>query len=168
MTDKLLRYGGQAILYAAFAGFVGWFSMSPTYHHLGDDQGLLRLSFKHAGAFVADCRARTPEELAKLPAQLRAQMDCPRERSTVRVKVELDGTPLYDETFQPAGLRRDGAASGYRRLPIAAGEHRLKVQVNDDARVDGFNHEGERLVKVAAGQVVLIDFLADQGGVVIR
>lgn len=168
MSFPIVRYGGQAVLYAAFAAFVGYFSMSPVYRHLGDDEGLLRLSFRHPGAFVADCRERSAEELAKLPPQLRAQMDCPRERSTVRVKVELDGSPLYDETFAPAGLRRDGAASGYRRLPIAAGEHRLKVQVNDDARIDGFNHAGERTLTVRPGQVVLIDFVADQGGVVIR
>jgi len=86
----------------------------------------------------------------------------------VHVRVELDGKQLYDETFPPAGLRRDGAASGYHRLPIPAGEHRLRVQVNDDARVEGFNYQGERQLTVAPGQVVLIDFIADQGGVVIR
>lgn len=168
MTDSLVRHGGQAILYALFAGFVGYFSTAPVYRHLEDDQGLLRLSFKHAGAFIADCRSRSAEELAKLPLQLRAQLDCPRERSPVRIKVDLDGQPLYDETFSPAGLRRDGAASGYRRMAIGAGEHRLKVQVNDDARVAGFNHDGERVLTVKPGQVVLIDFIADQGGVLIR
>lgn len=167
-AGKVVRIGGQAFLYALFAGFVGWFSTSPAYHHLGDDQALLRLSFKHPGQYVSDCRARSAEELAKLPPQLRAQMDCPRERSPVRVRVQLDGAPLYDEVFQPAGLRRDGAASGYRRLPIAAGEHSLVVQVNDDARIQGFNHEREARVQVRPGQVVLIDFVADKGGVVIR
>jgi hypothetical protein len=84
------------------------------------------------------------------------------------VRVQLDGAPLYDEVFQPAGLRRDGAASGYRRLPIAAGEHDLRVQVNDDARVQGFTHQHEARVQVRPGQVLLIDFVADKGGVVIR
>lgn len=168
MADRVVRYAGQAFLYALFAAFVGYFSVRPVYHHLEPGQALLRLSFKHAGAFASDCRSRTPEELAKLPPQLRAQMDCPRERSPVRVRVDLDGRLLYDETFAAAGLRRDGAASGYRRLPIAAGEHQVRVQVNDDARVQGFNHSGERRLTLAPGQVVLIDFIADQGGVVIR
>jgi len=169
MSDnKVLSWGGQAVLYGLFAGFVGVFSTWPSYRHLGDDEALLRLSFRHAGAIATDCRSRTPEELAKLPPQLRAQLDCGRERSPVRVKVELDGRPLIDETFAPAGLRRDGAAAGYRRLPIAAGDHRIRVEVNDDVRVQGFNHSGERSLAVRAGQVVLIDFIADQGGVVIR
>lgn len=169
MTARtVVKVVGQGFLYALFAGFVGWFATSPAYRHLDDDQALLRLSFKHPGQFVADCRARSAEELAKMPPQLRAQMDCPRERSPVRVRVQLDGAPLYDEVFQPAGLRRDGASSGYRRLPIAAGEHSLVVQVNDDARVEGFTHEHEARVQFKPGQVVLIDFIADKGGVVIR
>ncbi|GMV00428.1 MAG: hypothetical protein KJZ98_12460 [Burkholderiaceae bacterium] len=168
MTNPVLRYGAQAVLYLLFAAFIGYFSTAPAYQHLAPDEGLLRLSFRHPGEFVTDCRARTPEELAKLPPQLRAQMECPRERSAVHVRVELDGRMLYDETFPPAGLRRDGAASGYHRLPIPAGEHLLRVQFNDNVRVKGFNHQGERRMTVAPGQVVLIDFIPDQGGVVIR
>ena len=167
-AESPLRYGGQAVLYAAFAVFVGYFSAAPAYQHLGPDEALLRLTFRHPGAIVSDCRQRSAEELAKLPPHLRAEQDCPRERSPVRVRVQLDGSLLYEDTFAPSGLRRDGAASGYYRLPIPAGEHHLKVQVNDDVRVDGFNHIGERSITLAPGQVVLIDFIADQGGVLIK
>lgn len=163
-----LRYAGQAVAYAAFAAFVGYFATFPRYQHLQPDEALLRLSFKHPGKPVGECRQRTPEELAKLPPQLRAQVDCPRERSPVHVRVEFDGRPLYDETFPPAGLRRDGAASGYRRLPIAAGKHDLKVAFNDDVKVQGFNYERSATVEVKPGQVILIDFAAERGGVVIR
>lgn len=168
MAGNVIRYGGQIVLYGLFAAFVGYFATSPSYRHLDDDQGLLRLSFRHPGQLVADCRVRTPEELAKLPPQLRAAQDCPRERSPVRMRVELNGKLLYDESFAPAGLRRDGASSGYRRLPIQAGEHRLKVQVNDNVRVEGFTHALEKTMSVEPGQVVLIDFLPDQGGVLIK
>src|SRR5690606_21602539 len=106
---------------------------SPAYRHLESDQGLLRLSFRHPGKIAADCRERSPEELAKMPPQLRAEMECPRERSPVQVRVELDGELLFDESYAPAGLRKDGAASGYFRMPIPAGEHRLQVKFNDDA-----------------------------------
>lgn len=168
MPERLWRYGAQAILYALFAIFVGYFSTSPAYRHLDDDQALLRISFRHAGKIATDCRTRTAEELAKLPVHLRAEQDCDRERSAVRIRVEIDGELLYDELVAPAGLRKDGASSTYRRLPIAAGEHHLKVFVNDDRRVEGFNHQGERKVVLAPGQVVLVDFVADKGGVIIR
>jgi len=167
-VKNAMRYAGQAVAYAAFAAFVGYFATFPRYQHLQPDEALLRLSFKHPGKPVGECRQRTAEELAKLPPQLRAQVDCPRERSPVHVRVEFDGQPLYDETFPPAGLRRDGAASGYRRLPIAAGKHDVKVAFNDDVRVQGFNYERQATVDVKPGQVILIDFAPERGGVIIR
>ncbi len=166
-TSSVFRWVGQAILYALFAAFVVYFSSSPTYRHLDPDDGLLRLSFRHPGQIATDCRKRTPEELAKLPPQLREEMDCQRQRSPVQVRVELDGKLLFDKVYQPAGLQRDGASSGYFRMPIPAGEHDIRVQFNDDIRVKGFNHEKERSVEVKPGQVVLIDFVENQG-VVIR
>jgi hypothetical protein len=51
---------------------------------------------------------------------------------------------------------------------IAAGPHKLHVQFNDDVRVQGFNYERAAEVVVRPGQVVLIDFNPEQGGVVIR
>ena len=166
--SNVLKYILQGLAYAAFAVVIGYFSTFPRYQHLQPDEALLRLSFKHPGKPVGECRERTPEELAKLPPQLRAKVECPRERSPVRAVVELDGKPLYDETFPPAGLKRDGAASGYRRLAIPAGQHKLKVAFNDDVRAKGFGYEGEATVDLKPGQVVLIDLVAEKGGVVIR
>ena len=165
---EFARYLGQAVLYALFALAIGYFSTAPRYRHLEPDQALLRLSFSHPGKIMADCRERNAEELAKMPANMRQSQDCPRERSPVHVRVELDGAPLYDEIFAPAGLRRDGAAAGYRRLAINAGEHRLRVRFNDDARLAGFNYERSETVRPLAGQVVLIDFSAERGGIEIK
>lgn len=157
MAEKILRGVAQIVVYGLFAAFIGYFSAAPLYRHLGPDQGLLRLSVRHAGHIVADCRKRSAEELAKLSPQLRVAQDCPRERSPVHVRVELDGTVLYDESFAPAGLRRDGTSSGYRRQAIPAGDHLLRVQVNDDVRVDGFTYDSHRELKVRPGDIVLID-----------
>lgn len=166
--SNALKYVLQGLAYAAFAVVIGYFSTFPRYQHLAPDEALLRLSFKHPGKPVGDCRERTPEELAKMPPQLRTKTECPRERSPVRAVVELDGKPLYDETFPPAGLKRDGAASGYRRLAIPAGQHTLKVAFNDDVRAKGFAYEREATVELKPGQVVLIDLVAEKGGVVIQ
>lgn len=166
--DTLPRYAGQIALYAVFAAIVGYFSDSPRYQHLQPGEALLRLSFSHPGRIKADCRQRTPEELAKFPANMRAPLDCPRERSPIVVRVELDGAEVVHESFTPSGLSRDGASSGYRRLPITSGQHRVRVQFNDDVRVSGFNYEGDQVVEAGAGQVVLIDFAPERGGVLIR
>lgn len=164
----VLRYATQALLYGAFAAVIGVFSTSPSYRLLDDDQALLRLSLQHPGQPKGDCRQRTPEELAKMPPQMRAPMDCPRERSPVTVRVELDGQTVIDAVFPPAGLRKDGASAGYRRLPISAGRHTLRVQLNDDARRSDFPYERAATLQVRPGQIVLVDFNPGKGGLLIR
>jgi hypothetical protein len=165
---KPLRYLVQALLYAAFAAVVGYFSTSPPYRQLGDDQALLRLSLLHPGKPKGDCRQRTPEELARMPPQMRTPLDCPRERSPVAVRVELNGKAVIDESFPPAGLNRDGASAGYRRLPIPAGRHSVRAQLSDDARSTDFPYERTAELDVKPGQIVLIDFNPAQGGLLIR
>jgi hypothetical protein len=162
------KFLAQALFYGAFAAFIGYFSTSPAYQHLPGGTALLRLSFSHPAKLTADCRKRTAEELAKVPANMRVELDCPRERSPVAVRIELDGQTLIDETFPPAGLHKDGAASAYRRMPITAGPHQLLAQFNDDARVQGFNYVRVETIDVKPGQIVLIDFTAERGGIVIR
>ncbi len=162
------RYAAQALLYAAFALVVGYFSTSPPFRLLADDEALLRLSLMHPGRPKGDCRTRTPEELAKMSPQMRTPLDCPRERSPVLVRVELDGRTVIDASFAPAGLRRDGASAGYRRLPIRAGQHTLRVQLNDDARRSDFPYERVETLDVQPGQIVLIDFNPGKGGLLIR
>jgi hypothetical protein len=163
-----VRYVLQAVLYAAFAVVVGYFSTSPPYRLLGDDEALLRLSILHPGKPKGDCRQRTPEELAKMSPQMRTPLDCPRERSPVVVRVELDGKPVIDASFAPAGLRRDGASAGYRRMPIPAGRHTVRVRLDDDVRSSTFAYERTAELDVKPGQIVLIDFNPAQGGVLIR
>ena len=167
MPDAL-RFVLQAVLFAAFAAVVGYFSTSPQFRLLADDQALLRLSLLHPGQPKGDCRRRTPEELARMSPQMRAPMDSPRERSPVQIRVELDGRAVIDESFAPAGLNRDGASAGYRRLPISAGQHALRVQLNDDARRADFRYERVEKLDVKPGQIVLIDFNPAKGGLLIR
>jgi hypothetical protein len=165
---KPLRYAAQALLYAAFAAVIGYFSTSPSFRLLADDQALLRLSLQHPGQPRGDCRQRSADELAAMPPQMRAPLDCPRERSPVAVRVELDGRAVIDESFPPSGLRRDGASAGYRRLAIRAGPHTLRVQLNDDARRTDFPFERVVALDVKPGQIVLIDFNPAKGGLLIR
>jgi len=161
--SRLPRYLLQAALYALFALVLGVFTTWPPYRLLEPDQGLLRLSILHAGKPLHECRQRTPEELAKLPPQMRQATDCPRERSPVLVRVELDDRTVVDESFPPGGLARDGASAGYRRMPLAAGVHRLRVQVSDDVRRRDQPSTLDTQVAVKPGQVVLIDYDAEQG-----
>jgi hypothetical protein len=153
-----LAWLGQALLYGAFALFIGVFSSWPPYRHLAPDQALIKLSFSHTGKPVSDCRAQTPEELAKLPPNMRAPLRCPRERSSIVVELDVDGRTALRHSAKPSGLSKDGASSVYHRVQVDAGEHRIAVRLRDDVRSAGFNHQREATVTLKAAQILVIDF----------
>jgi quinol-cytochrome oxidoreductase complex cytochrome b subunit len=153
-------------VYAAFGGLLALFSHRPAYAPLAPGEALVLLSIAHAGARLEPCRALSESELAALPPNMRAPLDCPRERSPVRVTVALDGRLLLDETLPPTGVARDGAASVYRRIAVPAGRHRLRVTLDDDLRRPGEDAR-DQPVDLAVGQVLTIDYRPRQGGIVL-
>jgi hypothetical protein len=86
----------------------------------------------------------------------------------VTVEVDVGGVPALRRTAMPSGLSRDGASAVYQRLVIAAGEQRIAVRLNDDARSPGFAYQREATVKLAPAQVLVIDFDATQGGITLQ
>lgn len=168
MSSRPLSFLMQALLYAAFAATIGWFSSNPPYRHLAPDQALLKLSFSHPGQLRSDCRRRSEEELQKLAPNMRQPLDCPRERSPVTVELLLDGVPLAREAVQPAGVSRDGPSTWYARFPVPAGEHRLAVRIDDSVREPGFNHQRDETVRLQPGRVLVVDFDPARGGILFR
>ncbi len=153
----------QVPAYAAFAAFIGYFSSAPAYRHLPPGTAVLKLSFIHAGERKHPCRQRTPEELAKLAPNMRAKLDCPRERSDVKVQIEMDGRVLYAISARPSGLEHDLPSTVYRRLDVPAGRHVFRARLADTA--DGeFRHRAEATVDLAPGRVLVIDYVASRGG----
>jgi hypothetical protein len=152
----------QAASYVPLMVLIGYFSSAPVFVHLPADQALLRLSIAHAAELRHACRERSPEELAKLPPNMRAAQDCPRERSPLLVELEIDGRLAYRREALPAGAQRDGLATLYHRLPIDAGAHRIVARMRDRPEGD-FNHVHEETLNLAGGDSVLIDFNAARG-----
>ena len=159
---------GQFLLYVLFALIIGVFSQWPTYQHLAPDLALIKLSFTHTGKPVGECRAQSEAELAKLPPNMRAPMKCPRERSAVSVEVDIGGVTALRRSAAPSGLSRDGASAVYERLIVPAGEQRIAVRMNDDARRPGFTYQREATVRLAPTQVLVIDFDAEKGGITLE
>ncbi|MEO8123000.1 MAG: hypothetical protein ABI633_03025 [Burkholderiales bacterium] len=165
---KRFSWIGQVLLYGVFALIVGVFSHWPTYRHLADDESLIKLSFTHAAQRVDECRKLTPEELAKLPPNMRAPTKCGRERAPVVVEVDLDGKPAIRHVAQPSGLSRDGASSVYQRMTVHAGMHQVVVRLKDNAGKGGFDYESEKTVTLAPAQILVIDFDPQRGGITFR
>ena len=153
----------QVPAYAAFVAFVGYFSSAPPYRHLAPDRSVVKLAFSHAGELKVPCRERSAEELAKLAPNMRAKMDCPRERSDVAVEVQMDGAVIFRAAQRPSGLRHDLPATVYRRLEVPAGTHLFSARMADDASGE-FRHRGEASVSLPPGRVLVIDFDPSAGG----
>ena len=152
------KWGGQVLLYAAFAATLATISHWPRYQHLAPDRALIKLSFTHQGQLLGKCEALSPEELARLPPNMRAPTRCPRERAPVTVEVDIDGVIAHRQTAQPSGLSRDGAAAVYQRLEVAAGRHRIAVRLKDDANTAGVNYSAEEVVTLQPAEILVIDF----------
>jgi hypothetical protein len=166
-VTKVVRTLLQAAFYVPLMLLIGYFSSAPVFVHLPADQALLRLSIAHAAERRQACRERSKEELARMPPNMRAAQDCPRERSPLLVELEIDGRLHFRTEALPAGLQRDGLATLYHRLPIAAGTHRIVVRMRD--RPQGkFNYVREETLNLAGGDSVLIDFNASRGGLEFR
>ena len=160
-----LAWAGQVLLYGLFALAIGVFSQWPPYRHLDADQALVKLSFVRVGKPVGDCRTLSEAELAKLPPNMRTPTVCPRERSPLKVEVAIDGQPVLERTAPPAGLKKDGASAVYERIVVPAGERRIAVRLSDDLRARDQPYAREVRVTLARGQVLVIDFDAEKGGI---
>jgi hypothetical protein len=164
---QILRILAQHVLYVPLMAIIGYFSTAPRFSAIGADEALVRVSFIHAAERKHECRQRSAEELAKLAPNMRAALDCPRERANLLVELELDGATVLHREVKPAGFQRDGNGVVYQRLAVPAGKHRIVVRLRD--RADGdFNYVKEQTVDLAPGRVLLIDFNASHGGFLFR
>ena len=153
---------GQIVLYGAFAAFIGYFSTNPIYRQIPDDVALVKLSMSHLGS--RECRKRSAEELAKLPPNMRAPLDCPRGRSDTRIVLELDDKPLYEVIMKPTGLSRDGVGTVYKRFELKSGSYKLAVKMNENLVNPGFNFVKEAQITLKPAEILVIDFNPDRGG----
>jgi len=152
------RYLGQGLAYLLFIVFIGYFSNSPAYTHVPSDQALIKLSFTHAGQRLIPFNdTRSKADFAKLPPQLRA-IKHSRERSSLRVELEMDGQILYHADISPRGLSHDLPSPIYQRFTVPAGKHHFRVRMADDIRHEGFNYVGEQTVELAPLHTLVIDF----------
>jgi len=157
---------GQAILYALFAGGVGYLSTSPVYSPIEPDQAVIKLSFSHVGKRTGECRPMSPQEIAQLPPNMRHTLDCPRGRLPVLVELEMDGELLIRRSLQASGLSHDRASSIYQKVRVPPGHHRLTARLRDSARTEGFDYERSAEITLAPQQNFVVDFHAENGGFV--
>jgi hypothetical protein len=126
------------------------------------------LSFTHGSNRQAECRRRTPEELAKLAPNMRKPLDCPRRRGPVYIEFDLDGQTIYHASLPPSGISGDGPSRLYKRFVVPAGSHTLEVRMRDTPRREGFDYATSGAIVLAADDNFVIDFRSEAGGFVFR
>jgi len=168
LPDSPLRLLGQFAVLAALTAFVAAFSNGPAYHQVPAGTGAIKFSFSHQADRSRECRRRTPEELAKLPPNMRRPMDCPRERRGIFAELAIDGVVVFSRELPPSGFAKDGPSQVYQRFVVPAGSHAIAARLRDTPRSTGFDHERIETVTVAPGQSLALDFRPEHGGFVWR
>lgn len=165
---NLVRTLGQVVVVTAIFAAVAAFADRPRYRSLPPDSAVVKLSFTHGSNRETECRRRTPEELAKLPPNMRKPLECPRTRGNVHVELDIDGNAVYREDLRPSGISGDGPARVYRRFVVAAGKHTIAVRLRDTPRTEGFDYSGTSDAVLATDQNFVIDFRPEARGFVFR
>lgn len=166
LDNKFVRYSLQAINYSVFMALIWYFSSEPPFHQLGKDEAILTIAFSHAGEIKEPCRKRSAEELSALPPNMRAPMDCSRERSPLVIEALLDKLPIYTKTAEAPGLFKDSGVDIYHITKVSAGKHHLEIKMDDSVQRQGFNHVFEQDVTIEPAQILLVDFIDGEGFIV--
>jgi ferredoxin len=142
-TPKWKRVAGVAAVIVTL-GIVTYVGSDFIYASPPRTQPNLLLSLTWPGKVTEDCRERTAEELEALPAHMRRAQECDRERSDVRVRIEVDGVEVLSKAYPPSGLFSDGRSVAVERIPVTAGARKVRIQVADTSEPDTWPYEDER------------------------
>ncbi|MDP6980735.1 MAG: hydrogenase iron-sulfur subunit [Myxococcota bacterium] len=119
----------------------------------------LVVSFKHPGAVAEKCRELSEEEIAARPVHMRKATDCERKRSTVRLRVGVDGNEILRKDFPPTGLWGDGSSVAVERIPLPTGQHAVSIEIGDTGDPDEWSFNESRSLEFTsdAKRVVIFD-----------
>lgn len=100
-----------------------------------DARAALRISWRARGERMERCRHLTQQELEALPAHMRQPTICEGGGAAYRLRVEVDDTLRIDALVHGSGARGDRPMYVFHEIPIAPGNHELRVEfaLNDSA-----------------------------------
>ena len=165
---RALRFAGGFIVIAALFAAVAWLSDRPFYRQIPEGAAVMVLTFVHGADRRGECRRLSPEEIAKLPPNMRRVQDCPRGRRSIYVELDVDGQNVYRATLPPTGIAGDGPSRVYQRFVLPARKYDVAVRMRDTARPDGFDHERRDAIEVAPDQLFVIDYRPESGEFIFR
>ena len=167
MSRALASVGQLSIILALFAA-VAFLSDRPIYRQIPAGSGVMMLTFVHSADRRSECRRLSPEEIAKLPPNMRRVQECPRGRRPVYVELDIDGKNVYRASLPPSGIAGDGPSRVYQRIVLPAAQYDIAVRMRDTPRSEGFDHERREFVQLAENQMFIIDYRPESGDFIFR
>jgi hypothetical protein len=158
-----LRHAGQFVVIAALFVAVATFSNWPAYRQFPLGSAVVLLTFVHGADRKAECRRLTPEEISKLPPNMRRVQDCPRGRRSIYVELDLGERTVFRRSLPPTGIAGDGPSRAYQRFVVPAGNYAVAVRMRDTRRTEGFDHARSGTVTLVPDQTFVIDFRGERG-----
>jgi hypothetical protein len=166
--SKALRICGQFIVIVALFANVAAFADWPIYRQTPRGSAIVILTFVHGADRRAECRRLTPEEITKLPPNMRRLQDCPRGRRPIYVELDVGSKVAYRASLAPTGIAGDGPSRVYQRFVLPAGQYDVAVRMRDTARHEGFDYEREEKITLEPDQMFVIDFRSEPAGFLFR
>jgi len=166
--NRALHMAGQFIVIVALFAAVAWLSDHPAYRQIPQGSAVMMLTFVHGADRRGECRRLSPEEIARLPPNMRRVQDCPRGRRPIYVELDLDGRNIYSASLPPTGIAGDGPSRVYQRFVLPARTHDVAVRMRDTARAEGFDHERRGQIDLAPDQLFVIDYRPGSGEFIFR
>ena len=166
--SRALRLSGQFAVIATLFAAVAWLSDHPTYRQIPEGSALMMLTFVHGADRRGECRRLSPEEIQKLPPNMRRVQDCPRVRRPIYVELDVNGRNVYRASLPPTGIAGDGPSRVYQRFVLPARTYDLAVRMRDTARSEGFDHERRDTIDLAADQLLVVDYRSESGEFIFR
>lgn len=161
---RLAALALQPILYLAFAAAIGYFATLPPYNYGDPEAATIKVSLSHAAARVRPCTRLSPEEMARLAANMRRAEVCERQRLPVRLELDIDGRAALRIEAPPTGLWGDGPASVYERIDVAPGAHTVSIRLRDTARQEGWDYAASTELLLERGRYTTVTFNPEREG----
>jgi hypothetical protein len=167
--NAVARAAGVAVAALASAAML-WGSTAALKVH-DAEHGVVRLAWSVRPERIENCRARTADELARLPQHMRQATVCEGETAQYQLTVRRDGEVVVRQRVRGGGWRRDRRLYVFHEIPVRPGDSAIDVQF-DRVGSGGANPAGaaaapdvtpphlafsERL-SVTAREVVLITY----------
>lgn len=92
------------------------------------DDAVLRLAWSARPERIEECRPRSAQELAALPAHMRQPLVCEGVAAQYRLTVRREGAIVADQVVRGGGLRHDRRLYVFHEIAVPPGEIALDVR----------------------------------------